>query len=83
MVKAGSFLMRSPLTVVMVCPGGFGSEPGPGCDPGVVADGVTVVGGTTTGSGPGTRRCGDWAGAGRSGDPFRRRGLYDHLRYRN
>ena len=50
-VKAGSFLMRSPLTVVMVCPGGFGSEPGPGCEPGVVADGVTVVGWTTTGAG--------------------------------
>ena len=47
MVKAGSSLMRSPLTVVMVCPGGFGSEPGPGCNPGVAADGGAAGGGTT------------------------------------
>ena len=31
-MKAGSSLMRSPLTVVMVCPGGFGSAPGAGRD---------------------------------------------------
>jgi hypothetical protein len=33
MVKAGSFLIRSPLTVVMVCPGGFGKAPGTPCVP--------------------------------------------------
>jgi len=31
-VKAGASLMRSPLTVVMVCPGGFGRAPGAGRD---------------------------------------------------
>jgi hypothetical protein len=31
-VKAGSSLMRSPLRVVMVCPGGFGRAPGAGPD---------------------------------------------------
>ena len=61
MVKAGSFLMRSPLTVVMVCPGGCGSEPGPGCNPGVAADDAgagaaaadTGARGAATGRGPG------------------------------
>jgi len=62
MVKAGSSLMRSPLTVVMVCPGGFGSEPGPGCNPGVVAN-VGVAGGGTTAETVG-RGVATWRGPG-------------------
>ena len=37
-VKAGESLMRSPLTVVMVCPGGFGSAPGPPSEAAVPCD---------------------------------------------
>src|SRR3954463_14222746 len=48
-VKAGSFLMRSPLTVVMVCPGGLGSEPGPGWEADVAdGSGAAALGGTLT-----------------------------------
>ena len=54
-VKAGASLIRSPLTVVMVCPGGFGRAPGPPsdalaasdagapCDAGGTTDGVTEI----------------------------------------
>jgi len=55
MVKAGSSLIRSPLTVVMVCPGGFGSEPGPGWEPGAADGGVAAMGGTTAETGDRTR----------------------------
>jgi hypothetical protein len=57
-VKAGSFLMFSPLTVVVVCPGGFGSAPGPPCAsavnaaaPGDDAGNGVLAGGTAVGSG--------------------------------
>jgi hypothetical protein len=42
-VKAGSSLMRSPLTVVMVCPGGFGSAPGAGRDSARLAAGAPAI----------------------------------------
>ena len=61
-VKAGSFLTRSPLTAVMVCRGGCGSEPASGCEA-HVADGSGAAAwstesqatrrGAETGRGPG------------------------------
>src|SRR6185295_19261357 len=62
-VKAGSFLMRSPLTVVMVCPGGCGSEPGPGCEADVADGSGAAAGGGTD---PPRRR--DRPRTGRGGD---------------
>src|SRR4051794_29972186 len=70
-VKAGSFLMRSPLTVVMVCPGGCGSEPGPGCEADVAdgsgaaaGGGKLTVGGARRGAGAGRGAGGAGAGVG-------------------
>jgi hypothetical protein len=42
-VKAGASLMRSPLTVVMVCPGGFGRAPGAGRDSARLAAGAPAA----------------------------------------
>src|SRR2546430_15635925 len=44
-VKAGASLIRSPLTVVLVCPGGFGKAPGPGPDSAGAAAGDAAAAG--------------------------------------
>src|SRR5262249_56269766 len=56
-VKAGASLMRSPLTVVMVCPGGFGRAPGPPSDALAASDAGAPcdAGGTTDGADVGGR----------------------------
>ena len=78
MVKAGSFLMRSPLTVVMVCPGSFGSAPGPPCASAVNAaapgedagnEGVGAGAAVTTGARRVATARGPGAGAARLGRP--------------
>src|SRR2546430_5249118 len=46
-VKAGASLMLSPLTVVMVCPGGFGSAPAPPSDAAVPCDAAGAAGWVT------------------------------------
>ena len=78
MVKAGSFLMRSPLTVVMVCPGSFGSAPGPPCASAVNAaapgedagnGGVGAGAAVTTGARRVATARGPGAGAARLGRP--------------
>jgi hypothetical protein len=60
-VKAGASLMRSPLTVVMVCPGGFGSAPGVGRDSAGPAAGAAADGDGDGGD------VADWTTAGAGG----------------
>src|SRR6476659_868749 len=52
-VKAGESLMRSPLTVVMVCPGGFGSAPGPPSEPAGPCDAAGSAGCAAAGAAAG------------------------------
>jgi hypothetical protein len=67
-VNAGAFLMRSPLTVVMVCPGGFGRAPGPPSDAAAAWGAAAPCDG-----GAGTAGGGD--GAGRDAAAITRRGV--------